>query len=56
MGKKYMRKKLTEVVIRGYKSIDYNNDVTLSLGDVNILLGANGAGKSNIVSKHSIAF
>ena len=50
MGKKYMKKKLTEVVIKGYKSIDYNNAVTLYFGNVNILLGANGAGKSNIVS------
>ncbi len=42
--------KLLEVVIRGYKSISYKQPVTLSLGDVNILLGANGAGKSNIIS------
>jgi len=42
--------KLREVVIKGYKSIAYNNPVTLKLGDVSILLGANGAGKSNIIS------
>ena len=37
-------------MIKGYKSISYNNPVSLKLGDVNILLGANGAGKSNIIS------
>lgn len=42
--------KLTQVVIRGYKSISYDSPVTLKLGNVNILLGANGAGKSNIIS------
>lgn len=43
-------KKLQEVTIRGYKSISFNYPVTLELGNVNILLGANGAGKSNIIS------
>lgn len=38
------------MVIKGYKSISFDNPVTLSLGSVNLLLGANGAGKSNIVS------
>jgi len=42
--------RLTEVTIRGFKSIAYNNPVTLSFGKVNLLLGANGAGKSTIVS------
>ena len=41
---------MREVTIKGYKSIAFNNPVTLKLGDVNILLGANGAGKSNIIS------
>jgi predicted ATPase len=50
MAKNYNRKKLRKVTIRGYKSIAYNNPVSMHLGDVNILLGANGAGKSNIVS------
>lgn len=45
----YKNIKLSEVVIRGYKSIAYNHPVTLTLHDINILLGANGAGKSNIV-------
>ena len=48
--KRYNNIRLKEVEIRGYKSIDLDNGVTLNLGDVNILLGANGAGKSNIVS------
>lgn len=42
--------KLRKVTIRGYKSIAYDNPVTLDLGDVSILLGANGAGKSNVIS------
>lgn len=42
--------KLQEVMIKGYKSISFANPVTLKLEDVNILLGANGAGKSNIIS------
>ena len=50
MAKKYQRTRLKEVTIRGYKSIDYENPVTLKLGDVSILLGANGSGKSNIIS------
>lgn len=50
MAKKNNKKKLKDVVIKGYKSIAYDKPVTLSLTDVNILLGANGAGKSNIIS------
>ena len=51
MANRFSRKnKLREVTIKGYKSIAYDNPVTLKLGDVSILLGANGAGKSNIVS------
>ena len=51
MVKKYYRKsKLREATIKGYKSIAFDNPVTLKLGDVSILLGANGAGKSNIIS------
>ena len=44
------KNKLREVTIKGYKSIAFDNPVTLKLGDVSILLGANGAGKSNIIS------
>lgn len=42
--------KLSQLEIKGYKSISFNHPVNLVLGDVNILLGANGAGKSNIIS------
>ncbi len=51
MENKYIKNnKLREVTIKGYKSIAFDNPVTLKLGDVSILLGANGAGKSNIIS------
>ena len=50
MAKKDNNIRLKEVVIKGYKSIAFDKPVTLSLGAVNILLGANGAGKSNIIS------
>lgn len=42
--------KLTDVIVGGYKSISSEWPIHLKLGDVNILLGANGAGKSNIIS------
>lgn len=41
---------LTNIVIQGYKSISYDCPLQLKLGDINILLGANGAGKSNIIN------
>ena len=41
--------KLEKIEISGYKS--YNQDKhSLDLGDVTVLLGANGAGKSNLIS------
>lgn len=43
------RTKLNSVEIRGFKSIAYNHPITLNLSDINILLGANGAGKSNVI-------
>ena len=39
--------KLNKVRIRGYRSI---KDATLDLRPLNVLIGANGAGKSNLVS------
>jgi predicted ATPase len=42
--------KLSEIRISGYKSISARYPLSLSLKDINILLGANGAGKSNIIS------
>lgn len=50
MANTYPGNKLQEVVIRGYKSIASDRPVTLEFGDISILLGANGAGKSNIIS------
>ncbi|HEX4416728.1 MAG TPA: AAA family ATPase, partial [Kofleriaceae bacterium] len=42
-----MAHKLRELTIAGYKSI---RDQRVELRDINILIGANGAGKSNFVS------
>ncbi len=39
--------RLTHIEIEGYKSI---RDMSLELGALNVLIGANGAGKSNLVS------
>lgn len=48
MDRKGMR--LRELEIQGYKSIPFQHPLKLEFGDINILLGANGAGKSNIIS------
>ncbi len=42
--------RLQSVEIKGFKSIPYAHPLTIEFGDVTILLGANGAGKSNIIS------
>jgi predicted ATPase len=42
--------KLNEISLKGYKSIDGSAGQTIPLGDVTVLLGANGSGKSNLVS------
>jgi len=42
--------KLRELHIQGFKSIDGEHGATIPFGDVTVLLGANGAGKSNLVS------
>jgi len=39
--------KLTKLTLRGYKSI---KDATIEFGAMNVLIGANGAGKSNLIS------
>ena len=39
--------KLNSITIRGYRSI---KDATLELRPLNVLIGANGAGKSNLIS------
>lgn len=41
--------KLTNINLRGYKSIDSVGQ-DIPIGDITILLGANGSGKSNLVS------
>ena len=43
-------KRLSSLKIQGFKSIPTNPPLELEFGDINILLGANGAGKSNIIS------
>lgn len=42
--------KLARITLKGFKSIAYDRPITLDIGSTNILLGANGAGKSNIIS------
>lgn len=42
--------KLCRVEIKGYKSIPFETPLELTFGDVTVLLGANGSGKSNIIS------
>ncbi len=42
--------KLTSIHIQGYKSFDATRGQTIPLGDVTLLMGANGTGKSNVVS------
>lgn len=43
-------KRLKSIKIQGFKSIPFQHPLELTFGDINILLGANGAGKSNIIS------
>lgn len=42
--------RLRSLELRGFKSIPYQHPLKLEFGDINILLGANGAGKSNVIS------
>ena len=42
---------ISRIRVRGYKSI---KDCDLSLGNVNVLIGGNGAGKSNFISVFSL--
>jgi len=41
---------LTKLKISGYRSFSNANPIDLSFGRINLLLGANGSGKSNLVS------
>jgi len=45
-----MRLKLNKIELKGYKSIDNNGQTIPVNDDVTVLIGANGVGKSNIVS------
>ncbi|MDR3269529.1 MAG: AAA family ATPase [Tannerella sp.] len=42
--------KLKKVIISGYKSVSPKYPVEIEFGDITVLLGANGSGKSNIIS------
>lgn len=42
--------KLRELHLKGFKSIDADAGQRIPFGDVTVLLGANGSGKSNVVS------
>jgi predicted ATPase len=46
--------KLKSVDIKGYKSIDGITGTSVEFGDITVLLGANGVGKSNLVSFFSM--
>jgi predicted ATPase len=46
--------KLKSIHLKGYKSIDSISGASLEFGDITILLGANGVGKSNLVSFFSM--
>lgn len=46
--------KLKSVHLKGYKSIDSIDGASIGFGDITILLGANGVGKSNLVSFFSM--
>lgn len=41
---------ILRIEIKGYKSIAFDAPLNMELDDINILLGSNGAGKSNIIS------
>ena len=47
---KYEHPRLTKITLAGYKSISFNFSQDILIGDINILIGANGSGKSNLVS------
>nr|VFJ86043.1 MAG: AAA domain-containing protein [Candidatus Kentron sp. LFY] len=44
------RLKLNRIDIKGFKSFSGEEGQSIPLGDVTVLLGANGSGKSNLVS------
>lgn len=42
--------KLAQISVKGFKSIDSQTGQTIPFGDITVLLGANGSGKSNLIS------
>jgi predicted ATPase len=52
--KKSSKMKLKSIHIKGYKSIEPREGAKLDVGAITILLGANGVGKSNLVSFFSM--
>jgi predicted ATPase len=46
--------KLKSISLSGYKSIESTNEAEIRFRDVTVLLGANGVGKSNLVSFFSM--
>lgn len=50
IDKNDVRPKLKSLMVSGYKSYSRQYDVPIELSDLNVIIGANGAGKSNLVS------
>lgn len=44
------RPKLSKIELKGFRAVDGQHGQTIDFGDVTVLLGANGSGKSNLVS------
>lgn len=44
------RFKIREIGLKGFKSFSHNKGINITLSDINVLLGANGSGKSNFIS------
>ena len=42
--------KLKEIAVKGFKSISNHDYERIAFNDVTVLLGANGSGKSNLIS------
>lgn len=45
-----VRAKLTKIELKGFRAVDGQHGQTIDFGDVTVLLGANGSGKSNLVT------
>lgn len=45
-----MRLKLNQIELKGYKSVNEDGQVLPVNDDITVLIGANGVGKSNVVS------